>query len=211
MCGRYTITTPSAELAEYFGAALPSQGIEPRTNAAPSQSLPVILDSDPKQIVYARWGYPMRIKQDSSEFNMINVRAETIEREPYYTKKPNFGRRCLVLADGFYEWMKQDAGKKIPFHFIVGGKPIAFAGIYQWSERKGVQEPLFAIVTVPPNELVRKIHNRMPAILERHKEKRWLAADPDDYRKLLKPFEGKMAAKAASPLMNDPKNENPSL
>lgn len=208
MCGRYTITTPSEELAEYFGAASPREGIEPRKNAAPSQSLPVILDSHPTQIVYARWGYPMRIKQDASQVNLINVRAETIEREPYYTKKPNFGHRCLVLADGFYEWMKAGTGKKFPYRFTVEEMPIAFAGVYQWSERKGVQEPLFAIVTVPPNDLVRKVHNRMPAILERHKEKQWLGAKPEDYRKLLKPFGGKMSVRASSPLINNPKSDS---
>ena len=164
MCGRYTITTPGEKLAEYFKAKLPTGPIPVNTNARPTQRLPVILDEDPNQIVMAHWGYPIHIA--GTEKELINVRAESIETKPLF-RKAALSHRCIVLADGFYEW-KQDAGKKTPYKLTVTYSPIAFAGIYRWQQKKLSDDllPFFSIITVPSNDSMREIHDRMPVILD---------------------------------------------
>ena len=207
MCGRYTITTPSEQIAKYFKAKLPHGLIPLRNNAAPSQMLPVILEDDPNQILMAHWGYPVKFGDVDKE--LINVRAESIETKPFF-KNAVKKHRCIVLADGFYEW-KKEPGKNQPYKITINHSPIAFAGIFKWQQKKMTDEmlPFFAIITVPPNEFMSNIHNRMPAILDENNEKQWLEANPNN--SLLRPFVGIMAAKKVSTLLNSAKNENLSI
>ena len=190
MCGRYTITTPGTKLAQYFDAALPTGPIPINTNARPTQRLPIILNSDPSQIVMAHWGYPIHIGKTEKE--LINIRAESIETKPFF-KRASQQYRCIILADGFYEWKQEDGGKH-PYRLTVDFRPIAFAGIYKWQQKKLSDELLsfFSIITVRANDFMRDIHDRMPVILERGHEKEWLSSPESSA--LLKPFAKSMKA-----------------
>jgi putative SOS response-associated peptidase YedK len=204
MCGRYIITTPSEILAKYFKATLPNGPIPIRNNAAPSQMLPVILEDEPNQIVMAHWGYPIHLGKGEKE--LINIRAESIAEKPFF-KKAAQKHRCIILADGFYEW-KKELGKNQPYKFTVSHSPIAFAGVFKWQQKKLTDEmlPFFSIITVPANEFMTSIHDRMPVILPEGNEKVWLEK-PFSLDEL-HPFKGKMTANAVSTLLNNAKNEN---
>jgi len=195
MCGRYTITTPGKKLAEYFKAALPVHPITLNTNAKPTQNLPIITEEHPDQIVLAHWGYPIHI--GAKEKELINVRAESIETKPFF-KRAAEHYRCIILADGFYEW-KKEPHKKQPYELTVSYAPIAFAGIYALKEKTMSKEsiPFFSIITVPANPFMKNIHDRMPVILEHGEEKLWL--DNFDI-KMLRPFRHQMKALAVSKL-----------
>ena len=206
MCGRYTITGGEKELEERFHAEFRYGKWTPRYNAAPSQDLPIITNEHPDEIVAGHWGFvPFWVKEAKPSDEIINARAETITEKPSF-KQAVQKRRCLILADGFYEW-KKSVPKKIPYRIILAdSKPFAFAGI--WELRKnaeGVEEPHFAIITVEPNEVMAPIHNRMPAILGKDQEKEWLAGEAP-HLDFLKPYSGEMKTYPVSTLVNNVKN-----
>lgn len=230
MCGRYGIYTPPDELGERF-AAVPID-LEPTYNAAPRERLPVIRDDAPETITTTRWGLvPEWADDDSTEF--INARAETLAEKPSfrdaYTRAAEEGRngasagRCLVLADGFYEWV-ESGGRKQPYYVTRrDGEPFAMAGLWnRWTPKteqtdlsafgSGEQsdpDPIetFAIVTTEPNEVVEKLHHRMAAILPEEIEREWLAdADVPD------PIDGEeLRAYPVSTAVNSPANDGPEL
>ncbi|MFB6218744.1 MAG: SOS response-associated peptidase [Halobacteriaceae archaeon] len=218
MCGRYTLYTPVPELERRFGATA-EQEFEPRYNAAPGQDHPVVLDADPDTITAARWGLTPRWADEQQ--GHINARAETV------TEKPSFReafeeRRCLVPADGFYEWADGQ-----PHHVTVGDGPFAMAGIYEpWTppDRQAgladfdgeVEGPgtvrTYAVLTTAPNDVVGDLHHRMSAILAPEEEREYLTADPERARELLDPCPGEeMAAYPVSEAVNDPGNDRPEL
>jgi putative SOS response-associated peptidase YedK len=171
MCGRYSFSKSEAEIVKRFDAR-PTDPLSPNYNAAPSQKLPVILNTDIKHITPIKWGIkPVWFKPQAGRREaLINIRAENLKEKPTF-KKDLRERRCLVLADGFYEWKKTKDGK-IPYRFVLKtGEPFAFAGL--WEEHDGIRQ--FAIITTEPNTLAKKIHNRMPVILEKNEERAWLA------------------------------------
>ena len=175
MCGRFTIFADPARLAERFQAALPPDGLSPRYNAAPTQQLPVILNDDQPAIQLLRWGLiPFWAKDPSIGSRMINARSETLVDKPAFRaafKK----RRCLVLADGFYEWLQTPQGKQPMRITLASGEPFAMAGLWEsWDAPDGSLLRTFTIVTGDPNDLVAPIHNRMPAILLPEHEAIWL-------------------------------------
>lgn len=194
MCGSYTITSKPKELSEYFRATLPSGPILMNNRTRPTQRLPIILEDEPNQIVLGHWGYPIHI--GSSEKELINIRAESIETKPFF-KKAAVKHRCIILADGFYEW-KKEPGKNQPYKLTINHTPMAMAGIYKWQEKKltGEMLPFFSIITVPPNDFMKDIHDRMPVILEVGAEKNWLLSP--SVTDLLRPYTNKMAAEAVS-------------
>jgi putative SOS response-associated peptidase YedK len=207
MCGAFSILHPFRDLSQRFNAGYNDSLEYPRRyNARPSQQLPVILSSDPEQIVLASWGYPPPWKGAP----IINARKESLNTKVMYSKSFH-ERRCLVLADGFYEWGHIEQ-KKIPFRFTLSSEePFAFAGIYRAGEETaGKSQAHFAIITVEPNELVAKVHNRMPAILPAYHEKEWLNPDHDtaELLTLLAPYPSHlMKAYPVSTLVNSPKND----
>src|SRR3989344_9701389 len=143
MCGRFSVTVSGDMLEKRFNAKL-EEPISPNYNAAPSQKMPVILNTDPKHIVLTKWGIkPVWFKSVSGKSDgLINIRAETL-KEKHTFKKDLEERSCLILADGFYEW-KKIGSKKIPYRFVLKNrKPFAFAGL--WEENEG--EKRFAIIT----------------------------------------------------------------
>ncbi|MEF8938124.1 MAG: SOS response-associated peptidase, partial [Halovenus sp.] len=187
MCGRYTLFTPAEELAERFGTRTPDW--EPRYNCAPGQDLPVVTGSEPDRFSHQQWGLIPDWADDASTAS-INARAETISEKPSFADAVEH-RRCLVPANGFYEWVDRDAGKQ-PYRVAFGDdRPFAMAGIWsRWeppSRQTGLgefgdgsvssdPEPVdtFAIVTTEPNDLISDLHHRMAVILEPDAESTWL-------------------------------------
>lgn len=215
MCGRFTIFADPERLAERFQAGLPAEGLQPRYNAAPTQQLPVILNDGPAAIQLLQWGLiPFWAKDPSIGSRLINARAETLAEKPAFRtalKK----RRCLVLADGFYEWQKTAAGKQPMRITLASGEPFAMAGLWEtWDAPDGSPLCTFAIITGEPNELVASIHNRMPAILLPEHEAIWLdnAAEPAIWLDILRPYPAeRMAAYPVSRRVNFVGNDDAEL
>lgn len=163
-----------------------------------------------------RWGLvPHWAKEEAIGYKMINARAETIAEKPSYRKSFE-RRRCLVLADGFYEWQKVDGLKqKIPMRIMLKNKePFAFAGLWDvWKKPDGGELRSFTIITTEPNDFMKAIHNRMPVILRQKDEEMWLDPDLKDTSKLLPllvPFASKeMDAYEVSTIVNSPQNDDP--
>jgi len=218
MCGRYSITVPTNQLAERFDAAPPTEAPAPHYNASPTQALPVLLNEGERQIQLLRWGLiPHWSKDMSTAYKMINARSETLDEKPSY-RDPFNKRRCLVLADGFYEWQKTGKGK-IPMRFTLkSGEPFAFAGL--WENWKDPNDPdgnwlrTFTIITGQPNSLVAPVHDRMPMILLPENEKAWLdnEAGPTIWHDILRPYPAElMRAYPVSTRLNVTTNDDPSL
>ena len=214
MCGRYTFTqTPDPELV-----VLP-EGFEietgPRYNLAPGQFAPVIQQADPEHIHYMRWGLiPAWARDEKIGYKMINARAETLADKPAF-RGPVRQSRCLVMADGFYEWKKTGAGKQ-PFRITLKDEsPFYFAGIYdRWHAPIGYEIMTFSIITTEPNELMTDIHDRMPAILTPDQELIWMDPDRglDEVLAVLKPYESiRMNAYPVSPQVGNVRNDNQNL
>ena len=188
MCGRYSIAVEPEVLEERFGATFAdsSASIARRYNAAPSQPLPVILNQEPERIRLVPWGInPWWLKRSPGRDGLINVRVETLRNK---FRDDLAERRCLVLADGFYEWAKTAEGK-VPYRFVLSdGGPFAFAGI--WEDREDALGPVqsFAILTTAADAVVSPVHSRMPVILTREVEREWISPSrsPDEVLMMLK-------------------------
>lgn len=193
MCGRYTVITPAPGLAKRFDAKEASSPA-PNYNAAPSQALPIITNATPGQIQLVSWGLvPSWSRDPAGGPKPINARAETLGEKPSF-RQLLARRRCLVLADSFYEWQATERGK-IPHRILLQSEePFAFAGLWdEWVDRaSGEVHPTFTIITTEPNELMAKLHNRMPVILPGpDAERAWLADDLSaaQHQQLLVPYD----------------------
>ncbi len=213
MCGRYTVISPAPKLANRFNAK-EAASPAPNFNAAPSQALPIITNSAPDQIQLVSWGLvPSWSRDPASGPKPINARAETLAEKPSFRQLLS-RKRCLVLADSFYEWQATERGK-IPHRILLKNEePFAFAGLWdEWLDRAtGELHPTFTIVTTEPNELMAKLHNRMPVILPGpDAERAWLADDlaPAAHQQLLVPYDTNLMREYAittrvnSPAHND--------
>lgn len=213
MCGRYTLSTPGEELSEVFGL---SEGVEfePRFNIAPSQMAPIVKEDEEgnRAMQMSRWGLvPYWAKDISIGDRLINARAETVGEKPAY--RDSFERRrCLVLADGFYEWRRQGRHKQ-PFYFSRGsGAPFAMAGL--WDRWRHGDEPIesFTVVTTDANSEVAEIHDRMPVVLDEAGWARWLdpsEAGTAEIRRLLTTApDGFFDSRPVSTLVNSPANDS---
>ncbi|MBI4460302.1 MAG: SOS response-associated peptidase, partial [Acidobacteria bacterium] len=179
MCGRYSIAVEPTEVEERLQASF-AEHTQPRFNAAPSQRLPVILNTASRTIFLAPWGLkPDWMSRAVKKGGLINVRLETL-RDKRTFRSDLAERRCLVPADGFYEWKTLPDGKKVPFRITrTDGKLFAFAGIWQERLDAGSRTPHFAVITTAANELMQPIHSRMPVILDAGEEADWLASAKD--------------------------------
>jgi putative SOS response-associated peptidase YedK len=215
MCGRFTLKSGSQKLAEAF-PLFEAPELEPRYNIAPTQQVAAarILPDGPKQeIVLLHWGLIPSWADDPSIGNrLINARAETVAEKPSF-RSAFRKRRCLVLADGFFEWQKVD-GKKQPYYFqLKDNCPFAFAGLWEHWERVGKKIESGTILTTAANDLLRNVHDRMPVILHPADYERWL--DPDNQTgknldKLLCPFPAEeMQSFPVSTHVNNPRNDDP--
>lgn len=211
MCGRYSWFTGGEVWYERLGlqpGAFPR--VKPRYNAAPSQDLPVVLSETPKQVTVATWGFEPAWTVGKGTKAFINARAETVAEKPTFRKSFE-GRRCLVLADSFFEWQRRGR-VKVPYRILLkGGKPFAFAGIW----RRGTDgTPGFAIITTEANGLVARIHDRMPVILPEGQEKFWIGESWLDARRLqgmLVPYDGEMEAYPVATIVNTPAHDTPDV
>jgi putative SOS response-associated peptidase YedK len=218
MCGRFTVATDPAELAERFEVQLPEDWT-PSYNVAPTQPvLGVVRRRDaPRELRELRFGLiPHWAKDAKVGFSMINARAETVRTKGAY-KGLLERRRALIVADGFYEWRKDPDGRKRPVHFtLADGEPFAFAGLWaSWHDPEAdAWIDSCSIITTAANELVAQTHDRMPVIIPRRAEGSWLdpALSPAEVDALLAPYPaGAMHAAEASMLVNSAKNDGPEL
>jgi putative SOS response-associated peptidase YedK len=186
MCGRFTLSVDPVELQMEFQIPDMPAEWQPRHNISPTQPVAVLSDSHDRKLDFFYWGLvPSWAKDISIGSRLINARSETL------TEKPSFRsafqrRRCLILADGFYEWKKPPQGKEksSPYLFVLkNGKPFAFAGLWErWNNPDGDELLSCTIVTCSANTVVAPIHERMPVILDSHACWQWL--DETDPKKL---------------------------
>jgi putative SOS response-associated peptidase YedK len=181
MCGRYTLTSPEDIAARFGLGALAETRIEPRFNVAPSQGVPVIVEREAgPTLATMRWGFqPAWMKNNGQRPPPINARSESLLERPMFRGAATHGR-CLIPADGFYEWMAVPGRKtKQPMYIrLKGGPMFAFAGLYLQG-RDDVGETC-VIVTTAANDVISSIHERMPVILDRSVEMAWLDRDLED-------------------------------
>jgi len=246
MCGRYTLTVSASDLGERFGVHVPER-YEPRYNAAPRQSLPVLRsgvdvveehDEDVSEgrdggedevgVAFHEWGLvPSWVDEPDDAPRPINARSETV-REKRSFREAFERRRCLVPADGFYEWVERGGGKQ-PYRVTLDDESVfAMAGLYEVWEGEVAQASLaafgsggdddrrrrvesFTVLTTAPNDVVAELHHRMAVVLDRGDESTWLHGDPDEAAALLEPYDGGMQAYPVSTAVNDPGNESPGL
>ncbi|RKN72378.1 SOS response-associated peptidase [Paenibacillus ginsengarvi] len=218
MCGRYTITISLEELLLRFHIDGEfTLYHRPRYNIAPGQLVPAIInDGRHNRIGDLKWGLvPSWAKDESGASRMINARAETIAEKPAY-RQPLERKRCLIPADGFYEWKKKEGGTgKQPMRITLRDEaPFALAGLYDiWLAPDGRKVSTCTIVTTSPNELMTDIHDRMPVILRPEHESVWLDRGVRDVRLLqdmLKPYPAEaMQAYPVSAIVGNVNNEGP--
>jgi putative SOS response-associated peptidase YedK len=216
MCGRYTLTSPEDIAARFGLGALAETRIEPRFNVAPSQGVPVIVarESGPT-LTTMRWGFqPAWMRGDGQRPPPINARSESLLERPMFRGAVAHGR-CLIPADGFYEWMAVPGRKtRQPMYIHLKGGPIfAFAGLYvQGKDEVG---ETCVIVTTAANEVISSIHERMPVILDRSVEMRWLDRDLEDGRTALAYLQpvppDQFEVYPVSSLVSSARNEGPEL
>ncbi|MDP2994284.1 MAG: SOS response-associated peptidase [Anaerolineales bacterium] len=214
MCGRFALTVDPADLQDAFPEfTFPAQGA-PRYNIAPSQPILALPNDGTNQADFFAWGLiPSWAKDPSIGNRMINARAETLAEKPAFRSAYKY-HRCLIFADGFFEWQVRPGLKsKVP-HFIrlKSGAPFAFAGLWEhWQSADGSEVRSAAIITTEPNELMASIHNRMPVILRPDTYSQWLdsaSQSPVRLQNLLVPYPaGEMDAYPVSMLVNSPGND----
>jgi putative SOS response-associated peptidase YedK len=217
VCGRFTSTSSAGTLGERFAVALPD-GYRERYNVAPGQRVAIVRSGERgREAALARWGLlPHWAKDAAIAYKLINARAETLSEKPAF-RSLLARHRCLVLADGFYEWRPAHDGGREPIYFRLGDSSLfAFAGL--WTSRldpeSGELVESCTVVTTAPNSLVAPVHDRMPVILPPSLEDDWL--DPDLSREhalsLLRPFAADaMRAAPASRRVNSVRNDDARL
>ncbi len=219
MCGRFAFYSPAEAITQLFGVDNPP-AIEPRYNIAPTQFVPIVRadETGKRSIGMLRWGLvPFWAKDKAIGNRMINARAETLTEKPAY-KDPFKKRRCIVPANGFYEWKKQGSIKQPYFIGRGGDEPFGMAGLWAcWRDKDNEDETLetFTVVTTTPNEAIEPYHNRMPVVLAPDSFAAWLAPDNHDVDALQQllvapPSEG-FTIWPVSRLVNNARNETPEL
>jgi putative SOS response-associated peptidase YedK len=217
MCGRFTLTATVDQLIDRFDVEffLEQEEYLPSYNVAPSQSvLAVINNGSHKRMGFLRWGLiPSWAKDMSIGYKMINARAETLSEKPSF-RNAYKNKRCLIVADSFYEWKRIDSKTKTPMRIkLKSDELFSMAGLWEsWKSPEGKTIYSCSVITTQPNELVQDIHDRMPVILKPEDEKNWLdpsISDTSKLQPLLKPLEPSlMEAYEVSPLVNSPKNNS---
>lgn len=214
MCGRFTLTLEPGELQELLDLGPFVHIVQPRYNIAPTQPVPIVRDPETRAVELYQWGLvPFWSKDIKIGARLINARSETAAEKPAFRAAFKY-RRCLLLADGFYEWKKEAEGAgKTPFLFkLKDDGPFTFAGLYEhWQSPEGGELHTCTILTCEPNELVGEVHNRMPVMLDAEARWRWLKADMDrkDLLALLKPYpSSEMKGFEVSRAVNSPGNDS---
>lgn len=220
MCGRFTLFANYQDIIERFNieAAIQEDLYLPNYNIAPSNFvLSVINDGSKNRLGFLKWGFiPSWAKDEKIGFKLINARSETLLEKPSFQdayKK----RRCLVIADSFYEWKRYTDKTKTPIRIkLKSNELFAMAGLWElWKNANGAAIYSCTIITTEANDLIKNIHDRMPVILRQEDEKVWLNPanhETTHLKELLKPFPSNiMEAYEVSSLVNSPKNNSPNL
>ncbi len=216
MCGRYTIYTDLTQLAERFGFDVGDVDLLPSYNVAPTQSVLTVVHNEGNHAGLMRWGLiPSWAKDMSVGSRMINARAETVAEKPSF-RAALTRRRCLVIADGFYEWQKTATGKRPMRIAMEDGRPFAFAGLWEvWKSPDSGLVKSCTIITTSATDRLQSIHARMPVILTPDAEEPWLDGSIEDTAVLsqhLVPYpQEDLQAFEVSSLVNSPKNNTPEL
>ncbi len=218
MCGRFTLTVDPAELKDAFADFTFPSKFAPRFNIAPTQPILAIPNDGQHKADFFVWGLiPSWSKDPAIGQRLINARAETLAEKPSFRGGFKY-KRCLILADGFYEWQAVPGTKaKTPhFIFLKDRQPFAFAGLWdEWHNPGGDSIRSATIITTEPNELMATLHNRMPVILDPKDYEQWLDSSPrapESLLPLLRPFPAdRMTAYPVSTLVNAPANDRPEL
>ena len=216
MCGRFTLVADPNDLREAFPWVNIPEGINPRYNVAPSQPVAVIPNDGKNRLDFYTWGLiPSWAKDPAIGNRMINARAETLIEKPSF-RTAFRRRRCLIPADGFFEWKVEPGRKtKTPMYIrLKSGKPFALAGLWErWDSPDGSTIFSCTIITTQPNELMQVIHNRMPVILPPQAYSLWLdPAEPPlpKLTELLQPYPAaEMTSYPVSTIVNSPDNDLP--
>lgn len=231
MCARYTMRVPAESVRDLFNVDEVPE-MEPRFNVAPTDIMPVISNrrDGERQVRLMKWGLiPRWAKDPSVGTKMINAKSETAFEKPAF-KYAIAHHRCLIPADGFYEWddvpieeadlfgtTNSKKTRKQPYHFTIdGGRPFAFGGLYErWEDMKGQPLYSFTILTCEPNAVVASLHDRMPVIVRPENYEKWLDRDLDDQsviEAMTTPYPADhMEKRAVNPLVGNPRNEGPEM
>lgn len=214
MCGRTSVTVKPAEISDRFGVRLTRMAEEyvPKYNVDPSDGLLTVTNEDTETADVREWGFIPAWADDPDEVpNPINARAETVRESGMYHDafKQN---RCLVVADGFYEWQGA-RGRKQPYRVCREDRGLfAFAGIYSGWMANGSSRETVSILTTEPNDVVAEIHDRMPVMLERGEEFPWLNGSVDDAVDVLDPYPAsELEVYPVSTQVNNPEHDSPAL
>ncbi len=206
MCGRITLTVkPEVLLEEFPVDEVPD--FEPHFNLAPTQALCVVTNREPRKVQLFRWGLlPFWAKSLKDGARMINARSDSVASKPAF-KKAFERKRCLILADGFYEWKVLDKKRKQPYFIgLKDRRPFAFAGLWETWRAPDSEEPVYtcSVITTDANASLSRLHDRMPVILPPEAYTRWLEDGGQD---LLVPYDGAMESYPVSTLVNSPVND----
>lgn len=216
MCGRYSQLRSWSDLVRLYRitASQTRLNLPPRYNIAPTQDVPVVRherQTGGRELALMRWGLvPFWAKDIAVGYKMINARAETLAEKPAF-RHAFRQRRCLVVANGFYEWAKTPAGKQPYFISVTGDQPFAFAGLWEtWKSPDGERIESCTIVVTEANEVLRSIHDRMPVILDADRFDLWLDTKTplDEAKALLRAYIGEMTLYPVSPRVNSVRNDD---
>ena len=213
MCGRYSLKADIAQLAMRFEFAADEAIHEPAYNIAPTQQVLTVTNDGERRASYMRWGLiPFWAKDAKIGYRMINARGETVAEKPSFRTALR-KRRCLILADGFYEWQKLGGKQKRPMRIVLkSGEPFAFAGLWEtWKDPEGEMVKSCTIITTAANDFLQPIHDRMPVILPRESESFWMDKDVEDplaLTSVIAPYpDDEMDAFEVSTLVNNTRNK----
>ena len=214
MPGRFVRKSTIEVIEEEFEVKQVSSGLNPSYNIAPGDDIAVIINDGTNRLIQLSWGLiPSWAKDPSIGNKMINARAETLNEKPSF--RTAFKKhRCLIIADGFYEWRKEGKAKTPVYFHLKSKRPFGLAGLYDiWTSPEGKQISTCTIITTGPNELMKPIHNRMAVIIPKPQEALWLDPVIQDERlllSLLKPYDShEMDAYDVSRIVNSPRNNSP--
>ena len=216
MCGRYNLITDAEALVDFFEidqVLFEASGLGPRYNIAPGQNVPIIRNAGHcNELLLARWGLvPHWSREPGTKYSTINARAETVAEKPSY--RDAFKRkRCLISANGFYEW-RRDGDKKTPHHIHAPDNSLlAFAGLWDHWEKQGEGFDSCSIIVIAASRAMQPIHERMPVILNPAQYSTWL--NPAHYNRaqlesMLVPYAGSLEIDQISRFVNSPENDGP--
>jgi len=214
MCGRFVLFSSVNKISKEFAVLPENIAFSANYNFAPTQDVLIVIAERERSLIKCRWGFiPTWAKDPNIGYKMINARAETLAEKPTF-KAAIRNHRCLVVADGFYEWKKEGREKKPLYIHLKSGRPLGFAGLYSyWQTPEDGLICTCTIITTSANHLLEPIHNRMPAIIPADIRAEWLDPEIQDEKRilpLLSPYAAEdMEAYYVSPVVNSPRNDSP--